>query len=100
MATDMQVANTILAQLGGQRFIAMTGANSFTGDTNRLIFALPRNPSRINKIEITLNGSDLYDIAGYSIRGTTVRKISGRLMVSAENLCAAFTSLTGLDTRL
>ena len=38
---DLKVANTILAQLGGLRFIVMTGARDFIGGDYHLIFSLP-----------------------------------------------------------
>jgi hypothetical protein len=33
--TDMTVSQTILSQLGGKRFIAMTGSKNFVGATTR-----------------------------------------------------------------
>jgi len=38
---DLTVANTILEQLGGRKFIAMTGARNFVGDFSGLSFRLP-----------------------------------------------------------
>ena len=37
----MEVANTILEQLGGRQFQAMTGASQFVGSKNSLSFRLP-----------------------------------------------------------
>lgn len=37
----LQVANTILMQLGGRRFSMMTGAKQFVAIERRLLFALP-----------------------------------------------------------
>lgn len=60
MATDMTGAKTILAQLGGRRFIAMTGASQFggTADPISLKFTLPGRT--ISKVVITLDPSDTY----------------------------------------
>lgn len=44
MPTNLTVANTILHQLGGRRFIAFTGARDLLGDTNSLTFKLPKRP--------------------------------------------------------
>ena len=37
------IATTILQQLGGSRFIAMTGAKNLVAEENALIFRLPEN---------------------------------------------------------
>lgn len=58
----MNVAQTILQQLGGSRFVAMTGAKNFVSDGNTLRMTLPKNGSRANRLWITLNGNDLYDM--------------------------------------
>lgn len=59
-----EVAETILKQLGGDRFIAMTGARNFLADGNALRFRLPSNfaKRRINAVRFTLNGTDTYDV--------------------------------------
>ena len=41
MATDLTVANTILQQLGGNKFRVMTGAKNFVGSNDALTFRLP-----------------------------------------------------------
>lgn len=100
---SMEVANTILQQLGGRKFITMTGAKNFIGSDNSLIFALPNKMAKggINKVRITLNTSDYYDIEWLKIRGTTVTVVAPpSTMVDAESLQAVFTSVTGLHTRL
>ena len=40
-ANKMTIANTILEQLGGNKFIAMTGAKNFVSDGNTLRMTLP-----------------------------------------------------------
>ncbi len=57
-----QIAATILNQLGGNRFIAMTGAKNFLATGDGLRFSIGRNASKANRVEIKLNGLDLYDI--------------------------------------
>ena len=42
----MTVANTILEQLGSNKFIAMTGAKNFLSDGNTLRMTLPKNRSK------------------------------------------------------
>ena len=56
----MKVANTILEQLGGQKFLAMTGANHLVADGNTLRMTLPKNASKANRLYITLDATDTY----------------------------------------
>jgi len=64
----MGVPDTILKQLGGNRFLAMTGAKNLVGDGNTLRMTLPRNGSKANRLWITLNGKDLYDMRFFNFR--------------------------------
>lgn len=100
---DLKIANTILAQLGGRRFISMTGAKSFIGGENYLMFNLPTGFAKdgINKVRITLDWTDTYIFEALKVsRGTdlkfdTVDKLE---YVYAEDLQEIFTRVTGLDT--
>lgn len=62
---SLEIPKTILEQLGGKRFIAMTGAHSFVGNKEGLLFTIPKSPSGIKKVRIVLNLGDLYDIEYY-----------------------------------
>lgn len=93
MKTDMTVANEILRQLGGRRFIVMTGARDFTGTANTLTFRIARY-----FVRITLTALDLYDVELISIRTLKVTKSENGIY--NDMLQAAFTRLTGLDTHL
>ena len=101
--TSSTVAQTILSQLGGRKFIAMTGAKSFVGGSDMLMFALPARFAKdgINKVRITLTPADEYKVEFMKIIGTkpvkTIAEVDG---VYADNLQRIFTSHTGLDTRL
>ena len=59
---NMEIAVTILNQLGGKRFVAFTGAKEITAIKNGLQFKIGRNASKANRVEIKLNGWDLYDV--------------------------------------
>lgn len=59
---NMEIATTILNQLGGKRFVVMTGAKDFMAIKDGLKFKIGRNASKANTVEIKLNGLDLYDI--------------------------------------
>lgn len=104
----MEIANTILAQLGGRKFLAMTGAkNLFGSDEERTLqFQLPRSFAKdgINAVRVKLEESDTYTVTFYKV-GTartgyahkTVREVSD---VYADSLRAVFTETTGLETSL
>lgn len=98
------VAQTIYEQLGGGRFKAMTGANNFVSDHNTLQFRIPQAKNGINRIEIKLNGRDLYDVGFMRVfrRGGVpqVREIAKHFDVWCDGLQELFTRETGLHTRL
>jgi hypothetical protein len=93
MATDMTVSKTILQQLGGNRFIAMTGAKMFVGDANSLRFRIAR---RI--VVVRLDPSDTYTVE--VLNGRTGNVQAALSNVYNDQLQAVFTKLTGLDTHL
>ncbi len=65
-AGNMQVAKTILEQMGGNQFIAMTGAHHLAGSKNTLHFSF-KGSRKTNKCKITLNGVDLYDVEFFKL---------------------------------
>ena len=108
----MTVANTILEQLGGNKFIAMTGAKNFVSDGNTLRMTLPKNRSKANRLYITLDAMDTYTMnffkytAGRLNKKTfawtpdkqeDVKEISS---VYADMLQDIFTDVTGMYTHL
>lgn len=99
----MEVAKTILEQLGGNKFIVMTGAKAFIGSKTGLSFKLPgKNFCKhdINYVKITLTPADLYDVEYSRCRGlkiTTVAKVEG---IYFDQLTGDFEEKTGLRTRL
>ena len=100
----MSVAETILAQLGGRRFIVMTGAKNLMSHTadNALSFRIPgtMTKDRINYVKITLTPDDLYTMEFGKIRGTTYRVIETVEGVYCDMLRDIFTDKTGLETSL
>ena len=100
LTESQQVAKTILQQLGGNRFIAMTGAKNFGSSKNSLQFKIGRNSKSISHVIITLKSSDLYDVEFIRIRGvkrTVVKKLKG---VYADQLGTMFKKYTGMNVRL
>ena len=100
LTESQQVAKTILQQLGGNKFIAMTGAKNFGSSKNSLQFKIGRNSKSISHVIITLKSSDLYDVEFIRMRGTSrkvVKKLKG---VYADMLRKIFTKYTGMRTSL
>lgn len=64
----MTVAKTILEQLGGNRFVVMTGSYNFLGTENSLSFKLRRNKINASGMKITLTPADTYTVEFYQIR--------------------------------
>ncbi len=62
MTNNQIIAKTILEQLGGGRFMAMTGAKNMVAIENGLQFDLPRTrhyvKDGINKVQVVLDPSD------------------------------------------
>jgi hypothetical protein len=89
----------ILKQLGGNKFIMMTGAKNFMIDnkTNSLTFQLPKK----TYCEITITGADLYDMKVFKMTNDFVKKdIREASGLYCDMLQDMFTVLTGLDTHL
>lgn len=102
--TDLTVANTIVAQLGGGRFRLMTGAKDFVGDKDGVSFRLPKAKDGINIVRVKLTANDDYTVRFERLRKVgglpefkVVREVEG---VYADNLQEVFTNHTGLYTRL
>lgn len=101
------IASTILQQIGGQRFIAMTGSKNFTDLGNGLLMSLAKNKTSANRLEILYDEElDLYNMRFY--RKTFSKKtfksktkdIAKYESVYFDMLEELFTSVTGLNTRL
>jgi hypothetical protein len=100
-ATRKQTAETILQQLGGQRFIHMTGAkNIMFGAKGELTFQLPIGAWRFCMIELTVMDT-------YTVRFDLPRKMAQPGEQSktfenayAEDLRRIFEGATGLATKL
>ena len=96
------IAVTILDQLGGNRFIAMTGAKSFAFTGKGLRFRLPGNNFArhgINEVEIILK-NDTYNMIfsrRFGLKNIGVQTVCG---LYADQLQGIFTSVTGLATHL
>jgi hypothetical protein len=107
LALRRERAEIILEQLGGRRFLAMTGARDLYFDDTGLRFALPNQFALqgINRVQIALTPMDTYTLRAHCVKSkrggmptvTLIDEIDG---IYWEELAAVFERLTGLRTRL
>lgn len=100
----MTIAQVILNQLGGRKFMFMTGSKNFISDKNTLHMDLQKNKSGARKLRITLNGLDLYDLEFYNKRIVNYNYTEKVLVkydnATAEDLQHLFKMATGFYTRM
>jgi len=104
----MNVATITLQQLGGNKFIAMTGAKNLVSDGQSLNFHLPKKPGfvrqGINFVKITLMPTDTYKMVFSKITWKqyvpTIKPIQTYTDVYNDQLQELFTKATGLNTHL
>ena len=99
--SNLKVAKTILEQLGGNKFRAMTGAKNLGGTEDALSMRIGRNSSNSNYLKITLNSWDLYDMKFSKL----TRKFEEKSVKEYKNihnihLRLMFTKHTGMHTSL
>ena len=93
-------AETLLQQLGGNKFKMMTGAKNFGIDGKSLTFSIGRNSKGINFVRIKLTSMDLYDVEFINMRGAkrkVIKKVKG---VYGDMLPKIFKKYTGMNVRL
>jgi hypothetical protein len=97
------VALTILNQLGGNQFLAMTGAKNLVRSEDALSFSIGRNNSKANRVVITLDeATDTYIISFWKVSPRTgnMAIINEYAGVYCDQLRNIFESTTGLRTSL
>jgi hypothetical protein len=113
-STPSQVAaGEILSQLGGRKFLAMTGSkNLFFGQETKNSFNecaylrmdLTRNSGNVNRLQITVDANDTYTMRFYNFKmvGVQVKVSNERIIegVYCNMLQDVFTSVTGLYTSM
>lgn len=97
-----EIAVEILRQLGGHRFLVMTGARDLVAMENGMLFKLPSNRARkgINYVKIVLNGADTYDVTFYKVRGFDMVEVGNSYGIYNDGLAELFENETGLYTSL
>lgn len=103
---DTQVAKIILQQIGGSRFLTMTGSRNLINLGNGLRMSLSRNKTSANRLEIIYDGgADLYNLRFYrqsvskktfEVKTKDIKTYEG---IYCDMLEEIFTDVTGLYTR-
>ena len=96
----LAVANTILSQLGGNKFLAMTGASNLVGREDGLSFKVGRNDAKVTHVRVTLTPADEYTLEFINVRGTKIKPLATVEHVYADNLSQVFETKTGLRVSL
>lgn len=112
----MRVADIILEQLGGHKFVVMTGSKNFVADGDTLRMNLARNASKANRLWITLDADDTYTMrffkytaGGWKVdhkKQTVVEKpekieeVKTYKGIYCDQLQELFTETTGMYTHL
>jgi len=99
----LQDANTILQQLGGQRFTIMTGAKQYVAIEHGLMFSLPARLAKlgINKVRIVLDPTDTYTVTTLKVnarKGDAI-EVQSESHVYCDTLERTFEEMTGVYTR-
>ena len=101
------VANEIFRQLGGQRFVAMTGANRFIDMTKEtcgidgIRMKIGRNKTNANFFEVVLNSMDTYDVCFAKLTSLgEYKSVKEYKNVYNDSLVSLFESHTGMYTSL
>ena len=97
----MNVAKTILEQLGGNKFATMTGAKNFVDWGDAVALRIGRNKTSSNYLKITLNMMDLYDVrfSRVSPKGGE-RSVTEYNNIFNDQLVEVFEKHTGMYTKL
>ncbi len=110
---NQEIAQVILQQLGGRRFLAMTGAKNLLAIESGLSLKLPSAFAKdgINYVKVELDDNDTYRLTFQAVRvirdkggrvdpDASVRTISETELVYADSLCEVFERHTGLALSL
>jgi len=102
MTTATQtIAKEILNQLGGNKFIVMTGSKNFIDGGNYLSMKLSRNSANAQYLVITIEWSDTYKMEFFSLNKNYERIMKAEFSgVYNDQLQQIFTKVTGLYTRM
>ena len=102
----------ILKQLGGNKFLSMTGAKNLIGDNKELSMKLEKNNSKANMLIIKLKPDDTYtmkfskftpgklNMKTFEFEEAKEKVIEVIEDIYCDQLQVVFTEVTGMDTKL
>ena len=103
-AEQKQIALTILQQLGGNKFLAMTGAKvKYFGESDKMPYLqleLKPNKSKAKYLRISLRLDDTYNIVFEKISKDIVQIVKSLEGVYCDMLVEIFERTTGFYTKL
>ena len=100
-AMDKRQGAETLKQLGGNRFIMMTGAKHFGVGPNGMSFKIGRNSKRVNHVTIDYDrGRDLYNMKFDWVTIKGIKNKKTQKGIYADQLQDMFTRYTGMYTSL
>ncbi len=96
---DNNIGQTILSQLGGGRFLAMTGAKPLLLENG---LQVKMTIGKLSCVTVELDGAtDTYTVQGFKGRGINIKPVGEPFTdVYADNLRRLFTGMTGLEVML
>jgi hypothetical protein len=97
---NKEIASEILKCLGGNKFIAMTGAKNLAFDGPSLSFRIGRNASKVNYVKIKLNSMDTYTVTFGTVRKFELKVVEEFPNVYNDELRIVFKRITGMNTSL
>jgi hypothetical protein len=96
----MKAADEILNQLGGNKFIAMTGATCYSDNNGNTLVAKFKGSKIANIVYVTINSMDTYDVKICKYRGMNVNTVKEVEGVYCDQLRHVFEQVTKLYTKL
>lgn len=100
MTATHTVTDTIIEQLGGRRFAAMTDAMFIVSETDQYVNVKFKGSSVANWMQVKLELDDTYTVTFMKARGLNTKGVATYEMVYASELQTLFTNVTGLHTKL
>lgn len=102
MTENQQITQEIIRQLGGTRFVVMTGAKHLCELDRGLGFQLPGKAAKdgINAVKITLELNDTYTVKFMRMTRSKLNVLAEVPEVYCDMLQRIFTEKTGLYTHI
>lgn len=96
---NTEIATTIISQFG-RMFPQMVGLKSVVAIDGGVQFGFAKGHQGINKVVITLNVMDTYDVTFYKMGRNAAKEIISLDGIYADQLGTEFEAATGLFTHL